>query len=217
LLIWYGRLWLICISFLLSKLHILWRTLLVILSQFRGCASLINGAFWLNVGFIDILFTQLGTIYNTAPSLIYTLYSSLLHMHYCSHSLLAISWQQISSLCHFISHVKSSFHRLIPFLPFLLSHLRLLTLSIPSPAVPKHILWLAGISKLDSVLLNWTLLYNHFARTTQKTQPLSCWEGLFTVPLHSNGSYLIVACVFIAMGMCFISFFRRSNADTIIR
>jgi hypothetical protein len=47
-----------------------------------------------------------------------------------------------------------------------------------------------------------TLLYNHFATTTQKTQPLYCWEGMFTVPLHSNGSYSVVACVFIAAGMC---------------
>jgi hypothetical protein len=48
----------------------------------------------------------------------------------------------------------------------------------------------------------WTLLYNHCERTTQKTQSLYCWEGVFTVPLHSNGSYSIVACVFVAAGMC---------------
>jgi hypothetical protein len=40
-----------------------------------------------------------------------------------------------------------------------------------------------------SILLNWALLYNHFARTMQKTPPLYCWEGVFTVQLHSNGSY----------------------------
>jgi hypothetical protein len=51
-------------------------------------------------------------------------------------------------------------------------------------------------------LLNWTLLYNRFARTTQKTQPLFCWEGVYTAPLHNNGSYSIVACVFVATGMC---------------
>jgi hypothetical protein len=32
----------------------------------------------------------------------------------------------------------------------------------------------------------------------RKTQPLYCWEVLFTAPLHSNGSYSIVACVFVA-------------------
>jgi hypothetical protein len=36
----------------------------------------------------------------------------------------------------------------------------------------------------------------------QKTQPLYCLEGLFTAPLHSNGSYSIVAYVFVAAGMC---------------
>jgi hypothetical protein len=54
-------------------------------------------------------------------------------------------------------------------------------------------------------LLNWTLLYNHSARTTQKIQHFYCWEGVFTVPLNSNGSYSIVACVFVAAGMFFPS------------
>jgi hypothetical protein len=53
--------------------------------------------------------------------------------------------------------------------------------------------------------LKWTLLFNHFARTTQKTQPLYCWEGVFTAPLHRNGSCSIVACVFVPTGMCISS------------
>jgi hypothetical protein len=57
-------------------------------------------------------------------------------------------------------------------------------------------------STLDSILLNWTLLYNHVARTTQRTLHLYCSEGVFTAPLHSNGSFSIVACVFIVTGMC---------------
>jgi hypothetical protein len=48
---------------------------------------------------------------------------------------------------------------------------------------------------------NLKFLYNHFARTTQKTQPLYCWEGVFIEPLHSNGSYSIVAFIFVAAGM----------------
>jgi hypothetical protein len=55
---------------------------------------------------------------------------------------------------------------------------------------------------LGYLLYCQTFLYNYFARTTQETQPLYCWEGMFTAPLHSNGSYLIVACVFVAAGMC---------------
>jgi hypothetical protein len=41
-----------------------------------------------------------------------------------------------------------------------------------------------------------------FFITTQKTQPLYCWEGVCTAPLHSSESYSIVACVFVAAGMC---------------
>jgi hypothetical protein len=38
-----------------------------------------------------------------------------------------------------------------------------------------------------------------------ETPLLYCWEGVFTVLLYSNGSYLIVACVFVASGMCLLS------------
>jgi hypothetical protein len=47
-----------------------------------------------------------------------------------------------------------------------------------------------------------TLPYNHFPRTTRKTQLICYWEGVFTATLHSNGSYSIVACVFVTAGMC---------------
>jgi hypothetical protein len=47
-----------------------------------------------------------------------------------------------------------------------------------------------------------TLPYNHLARTTQKTQPLCYCECVFTTALHSNGSYSIVACVFVVAGIC---------------
>jgi hypothetical protein len=47
-----------------------------------------------------------------------------------------------------------------------------------------------------------TLLYNHFARTMQKTQTLYCWEGVFIAPLHSDISNSIVARIFVAAGIC---------------
>jgi hypothetical protein len=87
------------------------------------------------------------------------------------------------SHCNFKTHVKSSCHRLIPFLP------------LSCTFKLRRLYWQAGISKLDSVLLNWTLLYNHFARSKQKIQALHCWGGGFTKPLHSSGSYSIAAFV----------------------
>jgi hypothetical protein len=38
-----------------------------------------------------------------------------------------------------------------------------------------------------------------------RKQPLNCWDSVFTAPLHSNGSYSVVACVFVAAGMCLLS------------
>jgi hypothetical protein len=48
--------------------------------------------------------------------------------------------------------------------------------------VPKILSRQAGVSKRDSTrlrLLKWTVLYYYFVRTTQKTQPLCCWKGMF--------------------------------------
>jgi hypothetical protein len=93
--------------------------------------------------------------------------------------------------------MKCAFHSLIPFFP-LFSNCQLRWLdSIQFLYSQAHIL--AG-RRLETQLnlLNWTLFYNPSARTTQKTQPLCCWKGMFTAPLHSNGSYSYVACIFAA-------------------
>jgi hypothetical protein len=84
----------------------------------------------------------------------------------------------------------------------------ILQLPIPKTrlnSIPVFISWQAGVSKLDSILLNWILLYNDVARATQKTQDFYCYEGVFTAPLHSNGSYSIAASVFVVAGMCLSS------------
>jgi hypothetical protein len=86
------------------------------------------------------------------------------------------------SHCHFKAQMKFSFHSLIPFLPLFCN-------CQFNSSAPKLISWQAGVSKLNSVLFNWILPYNHFAQTTQKMQPLYCWEGVFTAPLHSNENY----------------------------
>jgi hypothetical protein len=62
----------------------------------------------------------------------------------------------------------------------------------------------SGILRLAPVSLR-TLPYNHFARTKQKTQPVYCWEKIFTAPLRRNGSYSFVAGVFVAAGICLLS------------
>jgi hypothetical protein len=36
----------------------------------------------------------------------------------------------------------------------------------------------------------------------RRKHPACCWEGVFTALLHSSGSYSIVACVFVVVGMC---------------
>jgi hypothetical protein len=65
----------------------------------------------------------------------------------------------------------------------------------------KLISWQADVSKLESVLLNWTVLYDHFTRTTQKTQPVYCLEDAFIAPLHSNGSLMCLLSRCLAMNV----------------
>jgi hypothetical protein len=85
------------------------------------------------IGFIDILYTQFLTAGNITLSPIYTIYRSQLHTDQCSQSSLVISGQRIyNSLTVTTAHKKYSFHRLIPFLPFLLNHFRLPTLETES-------------------------------------------------------------------------------------
>jgi DMSO reductase anchor subunit len=42
-------------------------------------------------------------------------------------------------------------------------------------------------------------------------RPRSCWEGVFTAPLHNKESYSIVACVFVAAVMCVRSRYVTMN------
>jgi hypothetical protein len=50
-------------------------------------------------------------------------------------------------------------------------------LPLPIPKTRLNSIPLFQSSYPGSTLLSWNLLYNLFARTTQKTQPLCCWEG----------------------------------------
>jgi hypothetical protein len=98
--------------------------------------------------------------------------------------------------------MKSSLPHLIPFLPLFCQ------LPIPKtrlnsiPMLPSS--YSGRLASRNSTNSNDLLcpFYNAPVRTTQRTQPLYCWEGMLTAPLHNNGSYSIVACVFFAVGMC---------------
>jgi hypothetical protein len=93
----------------------------------------------------------------------------------------------------------SSFHSLVPFLP-LFCNCQHKSISL----LPNSSGWFLE-TRFNKTTSFGTLPYNHFACTMQKTQPLYCLEDVFTPLLDSNGSYLIVACVFVAMGMCLLS------------
>jgi hypothetical protein len=87
-----------------------------------------------------------------------------------------------------------------PFLPIILQ------LPIPKTQLSSILLLPSSypgrlVSETRLTLLKWTF-YNHFARTTQKMQSLYCWEGVFTEPLQSNGSYWTVVYIFVAAVRC---------------
>jgi hypothetical protein len=63
----------------------------IIFSRVLVVACVIRRGFDRMIGFTDTLYAQLRITGNIAVSLIYTLYSSTLHTHYCSHSSLVVS------------------------------------------------------------------------------------------------------------------------------
>jgi hypothetical protein len=74
--------------------------------------------------------------------------------------------------------MNSSFHNLISFLP-LFCNCQLNSV----PLLPSSYLDRLPSRNSTQFFFNWTVLYNHFTRTTQKTQPLCCWEGVCIAPL----------------------------------
>jgi hypothetical protein len=90
-----------------------------------------------------------------------------------------------SSHCHFKSNMRSPLHGLIPFLALYcncqLNSIPLLQSSYPGRLASRNstLIYVATANFGN-------LLYNYFVRTTQKTQPLYCSEGVVMASLHSN-------------------------------
>jgi hypothetical protein len=107
----------------------------------------------------------------------------------------------LQSHCNFKSHMKSSFHSLNYILPLFcnceLNSIPLLPSSYPCRLASRN-------STLHSMLLlpASELFFITTLHRPRRKQPLYYWEGMFTAPLHSNGSYSIVVCVFVASGIC---------------
>jgi hypothetical protein len=154
------------------------------------------------IGFIDTLFTQLGTTGNySAIADPHTLHFTVTHALGFSvfTSRILVTDYNTVSLSLQITH-EVFFPQPNSLLAIILQLAIMKTEFNSIPLLPTS--YPGWRSETRLTLLNWTLLYNYFARTTQKTQPLYCCEGVFTAPLHSNGSYSIVACVFVAAGTC---------------
>jgi hypothetical protein len=92
--------------------------------------------------------------------------------------------------------MKCSLHSLITFLPLFcncqLSSIPLLTISYSGRLASRN---------STPFLSNWLVL-NATLHGPRRKQPLYCWRGVFTAPLHRFGSYSTVACVFVAAGTC---------------
>jgi hypothetical protein len=101
-------------------------------------------------------------------------------------SSLVVSWQQnYDSLTVTSTHICS----LLSTAWFLPCHFFSIIFGLPSTELNPI---------LDNSLKQLSFsLYNHSARTTQKTQPLYCWERLFTGPLPSNERPIVARVRFI--------------------
>jgi hypothetical protein len=161
------------------------------------------------IGFVDTLCTVLGTTDNcNATAILHTSQFTVTHalgFSVFNSRLLAMDLQQ--SPCHFTSHMKSSLHRLIPFLP-LFCNCQLNSISLLPSSYPG---WLESRNSTQFYAATasfGTLLYNRFARITQKTQPLyylerklldrcfriRCRGNLFTESLRSNERLFWLRC-----------------------
>jgi hypothetical protein len=129
------------------------------------------------IGFIDTLFTQYSELqalprYRYSKHFQFTV-TPILGFSVFTSRILATELQQFH--CHFKSHMECSCHSLIPFLPFLLNHLRLPSSEldpVPNPSRLLHftttVLYFYNSASTAPVLPSTS--YNHFAQTPRKTR-----------------------------------------------
>jgi hypothetical protein len=145
------------------------------------------------IGFIGTYtFTQFGTTCNYSAIAILHTFGSPLHTHALGFSVFTnriLATDISQSHCNFKLHMKSSWHHLIPFLPF------------PATAIPKitqfspdycSVLIQLPASEFDSLI---TTIHRPNGKRS-----LYCWRSLFTASLPSNRRS-IVACSCVAR-MC---------------
>jgi hypothetical protein len=172
----------------------------------RGvCAWLIDGVLDWMIIFIDTLYTVFGTTGN---------YSAVTHLHTLQFTdTHVVGFSVFTSRILATDFITISLSHQITYEVFFSQPNSLLAISSQSSSTADSLSCISRCSQAHILagwrletqlsLLNWNHLYNHFASTTQKLQPLYCWEGVFTAPLHSNGSYSIVCVrVIVVAGMC---------------
>jgi hypothetical protein len=180
-----------------------------VMSRLGICSCIMDG-FW--IGLLDLLtpythHSELQAI--TALSLIYTLHSSPLHTHKDSQSSLVVSWQRIYNSLTVNSNHEVFFAPPNSFLAIILQ------LTIPKtrlnsvPLFPSS--YPCRLAFRISTLFSAELFFITTLHRPRRKHSLYCWEGVFTLPLHSNGSYSIVACVFVVAGMCLPSRYLAMN------
>jgi hypothetical protein len=148
------------------------------------------------VGFIDTIYTQLGTTDNySAIADLHTLqFTAAKHIWVLNlHSPLVVSWQRIyQSRCNFKSHVKSFLYNLIPVLPlfcnYQLNSIPLLRSSYPGRLASRN-----STQFFATELFFITPLHGPRGNRSLSIVGKACLQ---------RRCIAIVACVFVAAGMC---------------
>jgi hypothetical protein len=98
--------------------------------------------------------------------------------------------------CNLKSHTKSSIHSLIPLLT-LFCNCQLSSIPLLSGSYPCRL-----ASRNSTHFFSTELFFITTLHGPRRKHSHFIFKGVVITPLHSNGSYSIVACVFVAAGIC---------------